>query len=46
MLVATAGSSSNENQAPWIKSRLLSAPSLARRGDVGPVLFGGVQDFF
>jgi hypothetical protein len=36
----------DENQAPWIKSPLLSAPSLARRGNVGPVLFGRVQDFF
>jgi hypothetical protein len=31
---------------PWIKSPLLSAPSPAGRGDVGPVLFGRVQDFF
>jgi hypothetical protein len=36
----------NEYNPFWIKLRLSRLPSLARFGDVGPILFSGVQSFF
>ena len=36
----------NEDQLGWIKLDLRIKPGLPRRGDVRPVLLGGVRCFF
>jgi hypothetical protein len=36
----------DEDQAGRVKQRLSLPPKRARRGDVGPVLLGGVRGFF
>jgi hypothetical protein len=36
----------NEHKPFWIKARLHRLPLLARLGDIGTVLFSGVQSFF
>lgn len=40
------GSLIDKDKPPRVKPPLLSAPGAPRRGDVGPILLGRVQDFF